>query len=436
MKKIISLILILAFCISLSSCMPNLKRFAVRFAEEGKEIPQEELLSEEYLEFLSKISSFSARLSESAYKELGYGHNFCISPLAVYSALAIACESSQGETRDQLLHAVGVSYEEVEKFTEYLRFCSNKKFYCKHGNREEETGHSMLSSSVWLDSSALYNLSAVKKLTESYGCDVYSASYLSNEAQNMINQYVEYKTHDTFNSDLSFGYTNDLSIICAYHIEEVWNRFGKELTLTLESHKFTNGDGSVSSIQLLKSEYEEGVSYRGVKYSSFVARTEHGLTLHFILPNEGYNINDVFTQEIITHVISRSDFGAINEKEGIINYTRVLFPAFSASLTADISKVLANDFGVTDLFDAEKCDLSGLLSSSAYLEKLTAQGAVKIGADGIYGTAYSYLPTNSAPDNGEYTPVYHDFVIDGAFGFVLTDEYGTILYSGVVDNVK
>ncbi len=436
MKRIISLMLVLAFCISLSSCMPNLKRFAVRFADGDKEISKEELSSEEYLAFLSKISRFSAHLSSSAYEELGYGSNFCISPIAVYSALAIACESSQGETRDQILNALGLSYEEVERFTEYLQFTANRKFYCENEGKEVETGHSMLSSSVWLDSSALYNLSAVKKLTGSYGCDIYAASYLSNEAQNMINQYVEYKTHDTVKSDLNFPYTADLSIICAYHIEEVWNRFGNELTLTLESHRFTNGDGSVSSVQLLKSEYEEGVAYRGAKYSSFVARTEHGFTLHFILPNKGYDIHDVFTQGIISQVISRNNFGAINEKEGTISYTRVLFPAFSASIGADISGMLANDFGVTDLFDAEKCDLSELLSSSAYLDKLTTQGAVKVGADGIYGTAHSYLPTNSVPENGEYTPVYHDFIINGAFGFLLTDEYGTILYSGVVDNVK
>lgn len=436
MKKIIAFILVFALCLSLYSCMPNLRGFAIKFAEEGREISEEELSSEKYLAFLSKISRFSAHLSASAYKELGYERNFCISPIAVYSALAIACESSQGETRDQLLCAVGVSYEEVERFTEYLYSTANRKFYCENDGRETETGHTVLSSSVWLDDSALYNLNAVNKLAGSYGCDVYAASYLSNEAQNMINQYVEYKTHRTFDSDLSFGYTNDIAIISTYHIEEVWNSFGEELTLTLETYDFTNGDESVSSVQLLKSEYAEGVIYKGVKYSTFHVNTEHGLKLHFILPNDGYNVEDVFTQGIISQVIARKNYGAIDEQNGIINYTRVLFPAFKASLNADISGMLANDFGVTDLFDAEKCDLSGLLSSSAYLENLTAQGAVKVGADGIYGTAHAYLPTNSAPKNDEYTPVYHDFIINGAFGFVLTDEYGTILYSGVIDNVK
>ena len=32
--------------------------------------------------------------------------------------------------------------------------------------------------------------------------------------------------------------------------------------------------------------------------------------------------------------------------------------------------------------------------------------------------------------------VYHDYIVDRAFGFVITDSYGAVLFSGVVNSVN
>lgn len=434
--KIIALLLVLATCIALCSCMPNLRHFAIQFAQESGELTEEELNDAEYIEFLSKISDFSARLSEKMYRNAGYKKNFCISPIAVYSALAIACESSDGETRDQLLDAIGVTYDEVLKFTNYLNSYANRKFYCEADGKSDETAHSKLVSSVWLDTSVLYKNGTVDILANKFGCDVYGASFSNGDAQKMINQYVEYKTHDTVKSNLSFDRSTALSIISAYHLKEVWSDIGGELALTLEKYDFENGNESISSINMLKSEYTAGVVYKGTKYSTFFVETQHGFKLHFILPNEGYDADDVFTEGIISQILSRKNFGAIDEEKGTVNYTRILFPSFEASFSGDISKVLAEGFGITDLFDPQKCDLSGLLSSRVHLDKLTHQSELSIGKNGIHASAELFSPDSSVPDDSEYTKVYHEFIIDRSFGFILTDDRGTVLYSGVIDNVE
>jgi serine protease inhibitor len=55
---------------------------------------------------------------------------------------------------------------------------------------------------------------------------------------------------------------------------------------------------------------------------------------------------------------------------------------------------------------------------------------------GIEGAAVTASDGAGAGDPGSYTNVYHDFVVDRAFGFVLTDSYGTVLFSGAVNTLK
>lgn len=54
---------------------------------------------------------------------------------------------------------------------------------------------------------------------------------------------------------------------------------------------------------------------------------------------------------------------------------------------------------------------------------------------GIEGAAVVILPGAGAAGPDEYEEVYLDFVIDRSFGYVLTDRYGTVLFTGVVNNI-
>ena len=42
----------------------------------------------------------------------------------------------------------------------------------------------------------------------------------------------------------------------------------------------------------------------------------------------------------------------------------------------------------------------------------------------------------AAGDVEGYEKVYHDYIVDRAFGFVITDSYGAVIFSGVVNSVN
>ena len=155
------------------------------------------------------------------------------------------------------------------------------------------------------------------------------------------------------------------------------------------------------------------------------------------MPTEEYKLKDVFTSQTISEILALDDYGHIDDENGEIHFTRVLFPPFSTSFTADISGLLSEKYGIERLFDPELCDFSNLLSSPAHCDALIHKSMLNIAASGIdCEVVYVDSTTPSSPDLPVYEEIYHEMIIDGAFGFVLTGENGTVLYSGVINDIN
>ena len=167
MKKLICILLIL---LMLASCtMPNLKKYEVVEAAESDAPDYELLRNSDYLAFLEKLSAFSSEITEGVFSTVGINQNFCISPMSVYMALALVVEASSGETRQEILDALGLSYDEVSTFTKELYAFRNRKYAYKnsYGN-DVVSAYEMLSNSIWLDEGLAYNQTGVNNLVSNY----------------------------------------------------------------------------------------------------------------------------------------------------------------------------------------------------------------------------------------------------------------------------
>ena len=113
----------------------------------------------------------------------------------------------------------------------------------------------------------------------------------------------------------------------------------------------------------------------------------------------------------------------------------MFFPEFEADFDEDIKDVLSNDFGIEQLFDPNSCDMSNVSVESVYCEGVFHKVDLTVDKKGIEGAAVTYLPAAGAAAPPEYEKVYHDFVVGRAFGFVITDSYGTFVFSGVINEL-
>ncbi len=440
-RILVAVLLVSSICLSGCSWLRSVdyKPYSVALAANEMEVTYSDYTDENYSAFMSLFAEFSAILSEELYDEFGEnGGNICFSPVSIYMALAMAAECAKGETRQEILDALGMSYEEVSEFTRVLyAFCNEIFTYENVLGNEKTAGSKELTNSIWLDEKVSLNMDTANALADNFNADVFSVPFSTGEAKKAIKSYIEDKTHGLIDGEIDMDPLTVVTILNTLYVKDVWNDLGKELSKTNEKYDFKNSDGSEKSTYLLQSYYSGGKAYEGEDYYTFYAVTENNLKLHFILPKGDASIDDVFDDDAIFNAITLEDYGGVDHVNSQIHNTRVLFPEFEADFDGDIADVLKNDLGIEKLFNEDECDLSFISPyEDIWCYSVIHRTQITVDEVGIEGAAITAVMMAGDAGPKEYERVYHDFVIDRAFGFVLTDEYGTVLFTGVVNNIK
>lgn len=438
MKKLISLILVLTICLAFSSCTVNPENYSLALAAKAIEVEYSDAKEESYENFLDKLDAFASKLAYEVYADSNKQSNICISPVSVYMALALATECANGETRDEILNAVGVTYDEVKNFTKVLYAFSNREYYYTNMlNNKKILAFEELANSIWVDKNTTLKEDGINDLASNFNCDLFSVNFKTSEGEKAINAYIKDKTHGVIDSDLDLSPETLITLINTFYLKEVWNEDGDELKFTDKAYDFKNVDGSVTSTKLLQGYYFNGNIYEGEGYTSFYTRTEHGFDIKFILPTDGHTLEEIFTSDNIYNINDLGDYGYIDEENKLLHHTRVFFPEYKASFDGDLADILKNDFGINDLFDFEQCDLSNVTDEQLACDGVIHKCSIDVNDRGIEGAAVTVMPMAGAagPLDG-YEEVYHDYIVDRAFGFVITDSYGAVLFAGVVNSVN
>lgn len=440
MKRLISLILALSLSLSLlASCAAlGYKRYSVADASEKIKATYTDYQQDGYAEFIDKLSVFSARLTDAVASGGELDENIAISPISIYMALALAVECAVGDTRDEILSAIGVSYEEVERFTPYLYAFSSRDFkYVNPMGKEKTLAFEELSNSFWADDGITLNTQGVEKLADNYNCDLFKVDFGGSEAKRAIGAYIKDKTHGLVDGDVDLSPETIITLINTFYLKEVWNSDGDDLPMTSVEYDFLCADGETERERFLQGYYYDGKAYDGDGYSAFYTNTDHGFSIKFILPDEDKALSEVFTAENIYTVNSITDWGRVDHENRLIHSTRAIFPEYDAEYDEDIANILKDEFGIKTIFNPLESDLSGITDMPAYCSEVIHKCSLEVNKRGIEGAAVTIMGMcgSAGPPIDEYEEVYHDFVVDRAFGFVITDSYGAVLFSGVVNEI-
>ncbi len=391
---------------------------------------------EDFVAFKEKAEEFSATFSAGAYQKYGGDENFVLSPVSVFMALSLAAECANGDTRDEILTAFGVSYAELKENSKLLYRALN----IEHGNgglfETKTTGRLNVTNSVWIDENLTVKDECLTSLAQDYYCYSYRTDFAkkTDVANRAIQQFVKKQTKGLIDKKFPFTPETVFTLINTLYLKDIWNSRGDDIAMTSEKYTFTESDGETESVKLMKGDYKYGRAYTGDDFTSFYVTTYNGYKIKFILPSDGYDIDDVFTKENIFTANSVASYNGVDEENKIRYYTRCLFPEFKADFDGHVKDVLKEDFGITSLFDAS-CNLTSLTNVSAYCLDVLHVATLEVNRKGIEGAAVTVLPKAGAPGPDEYTIVYEDFIVDRSFGFVLTDRFDTTLFTGVVVDV-
>ena len=421
---------LLAGVVTLSGCSGGNLLYA---AAEHTDFTYEDSQGEDFLAVVEGLKPFSARFAAAATAESaksGEG-NTVVSPVSVYMGLSLAAMCAGGETQTELLNALGVDEATLRAGAPELWRSLNDDF--------GKWGEVSLSNSVWLQEGIPFEDSCLQMLAEDFFADSYSADFAGNNdaANRALTNYIKDKTNGLIKADLQLPQETLFALVNALYLKDTWNLYGDKLPVT-EDMSFVTGTGSETLLSFMQGYYRSGRPYEGENFTAFSALTCSGFSLTFLLPDEGVPLSDVFTAENIAAAQDIDDWNALDEENRIHYYTRCIFPAFEGGCDMDARGILEDEFGIELLFDEEHCDLTPLVGAgnNAYCFGAKHVATLKVDRRGIEGAAVIVFPGAGAEAPDEYEEVYRDFVVDRAFGFVLTDDsYGTTLFAGVVNDV-
>ena len=437
MKKVISLILVLTMCFAFAACTVEPEGETLALASEALDVKYSDSEQEEYKEFIEKLDLFAAKLTYEIYADSNKRSNICISPVSVYMALALATECANGETRKEILNSVGVTYDEVKNFTKLLYAFSNREYYYTDKMHNKNIlSFEELANSIWASKNITLKEEGINNLANNFNCDLFKVNFKNGEGEKLISDYIKEKTQGIIDSGIKLSPDTLITFINTFYLKEVWSDDGDELKFTDKTYNFKNADGSVTNTKLLQGYYADGKAYEGEGYTSFYTRTEHNFDIKFIVPTDGHTLEEVFTVDNIYNINNLGDYGYKDEENKLKHHTRVFFPKYKASFDGDIAEILKNDFGINNLFSLEKCDFSNVTDESIACGGVIHKCSIEVTEKGIEGAAVTIMDMYGGEPDGKYKDVYHDYIVDKAFGFVITDIYGSVIFSGVVNSVE
>lgn len=376
---------------------------------------------------------FSTAFAAAMYERREEPENFVLSPVSVYAGLSLAAACAQGETRAQLLSALGVTEQQLSAgFAPFYRSLT--------ADTADDTGKQRtklhLANAIYVNEGTQVNDSCLNTLASDYYCYSYAADFAGDirAANDAVKNFVSEQTDGLIDQSFMLSEETIFALINALYLKDVWDMDGNDLP-TAGDYVFNDRYGNGVTVPFLRGYSVAGRAYEGETFTSFYAGTYAGYKIKFLLPKEGYTVDDVMTAEVLSELAAVTDYAAVDEENLIRYYTRCIFPAFSASCNADATAALAETFGVTDLFSPEKSDLSALTDGIAFCTGVRHVATLTVDETGIEGAAATVLPAAGDPGPDEYEEVYLDFIVDRAFGFLLTDRYDTVLFAGAIETV-
>lgn len=363
----------------------------------------------------SNVNDFYKKTAEEF---LSGDENKAYSPVNVYMALAMLGETTDGESRRQLLDLLGAdSIGELREDAKNMWLAN----YCNDG-----AVTSILANSIWLNEDVNIKQQTVDVLAENYNASSYRGDTGSPKMTNAVQTWLNQQTGGLLSDSVKNVRLDSETVMALYstvYFRAKWiNQFDKGNNDTKTFHA-PKGD---IQTEFMNDTETYGWFYGGEDFGAMFLNFKEGGKMWFILPDEDKTTEDVLSSGEYIKMMSNPDQWK-NSKMLKIHYS---VPKFDISSQIKLSEGLKN-LGVTDIFDIEKSDFSPLTDSAAFISEANHTARVVIDEEGCTAAAFTEMITSGAalPPEDEM-----DFILDRPFIFAVTSDTQQPLFIGTVNN--
>ena len=335
----------------------------------------------------------------------GSDENLLYSPINAYIGLAMTAELASGNSRQQLLNALGAAD------TDTLR----QNVHCLWESVYQNDGNEIctLANSLWLDKDLGYTQSVMEDLAYHYYTDIYQRNLSSHRTAKDIGNWIANNTGGFLKKDALQVQLPPQAILALYSTIYFQAKWQDEFNAGNNTQDIFHGTAGDITCTFMNAKLRQMHYYWGNSFGAVALGLKNGSRMWLILPDEGKTVADVLREGEYWDAITAPYEGWENTKYMKVNLS---VPKFDVSAQADLKAGL-QDMGITDIFSFETANFSEALEGPVCITGAKQSVRVAIDEKGVTAAAYIEIPGAGAAAPPEEII---DFILDRPFLFLIT----------------
>ena len=324
-------------------------------------------------DLLSALADFSA---ESTTLALAGEGNGVYSPISLWFALAMLAETTDGDSRQEILDALGA--EDVEQ----LRSWADSLWHDLY--TDDGTASVLLGTSMWLNQGVDFNQDTLEALAEHYYAASYQAPMGTDAADQALTDWTAEQTRGLIGSDGKVLETTPDTLMVLASTLYVMGRWNTEFQPENNTDDvFTAADGTEQEAEFMhRIENAYFLSREGYQAASLHSSAGEVV---FVLPDEGVSPRELLADPEFLGSLD------VHGGDGIYGEVQWSVPKFDVGSDLELKSTLAG-LGITSVLDEETADFSPLTGTEpVWLDQAKQIARVQVDEQGIVAAAVTLL---------------------------------------------
>lgn len=365
-------------------------------------------------EMAAQQGDFASTLSLELYRQLGERtDNWLVSPFSLQCALGMLLNGAKGETREEILYALGLSQYSQEEVNAYFK----KLIEGLHTVNSAITVKT--SNSVWGNAGVPLKEDFQKMNVENYSAMVSQLDFSDPSAVDQINAWCSQTTEGLIPSILEeVNPTATVYLLNSLYFKARWeSEFAPEKT---QEGDFNTSLGKVVKADFMQTQRMAAYVENEWFTSTSLSYQNDSYVMRLILPQPEISIDQVL------QALSESDENLW--KNTILADINLKMPRFALENKLDLVSTL-QALGMEKVFTNE-ADFSSMSDISTYISLVQQATRLKVDEEGSEGAAVTVIEGDLMSPLPEEKV---DFFLDRPFLFqILEPATGTVLFMGQV----
>ena len=366
-------------------------------------------------DLLSALEDFTGESTALALAGKGNG---VYSPVSLWFALAMLAETVDGDSRREILDALGA--EDLEQLREWADILWHDLY------TDDGTAAVLLGTSLWLNGGMDYRQETVDSLAEHYYAGSYRVPMGTDEADDALSAWTAERTNGLIGSDGKVLETTPDTLMVLASTLYAMGRWSDEFRAENNTDDvFTAADGTEQMAEFMH-RTDDSTFLRREGYQAAYLYTTAAQVV-FVLPDEGVSPRDLLADP---DLLESLDF---ESEDAVYGEVRWSLPKFDVRSDLDLKPTLKG-LGVTSVLDPEAADFSPLTSlEPVWLDQAKQIARVQVDELGFQAAAVTLMAAAGAGGPPE-DPKICVMDLDRPFLFVIRSG-DAVLFAGVVDSL-